>query len=301
MSVLIVGTTALDSINTPKAKNPRLLGGSASHAAVAASFFAPTRLVGIVGGDFPPSHVKLYASRGICLKGLERVKDGQTFHWHGEYEVNMNNRRTLNTVLGVIENWSPRLPGDYEKTPYVLLANISPSIQLAVLDQLSKPKFVIADTMDLWLNVALPDLLKLLKRIDCLVLNDSEARQLTEDDNVVSALAKIHKLGPKYVIIKKGEHGSILSGPSGMFVAPAYPLQKVVDPTGAGDSFVGALLGYVASQKGGNIEKHLRKAMIHGAVVASFCCEGFGLVRTVKATQQHIRDRVKHLERIARF
>ncbi|MEN9732083.1 MAG: hypothetical protein RLZ45_78 [Verrucomicrobiota bacterium] len=301
MSVLIVGTTALDSINTPKAKNPRLLGGSASHAAVAASFFAPTRLVGIVGGDFPPSHVKLYASRGICLKGLERVKDGQTFHWHGEYEVNMNNRRTLNTVLGVIENWSPKLPGDYEKTPYVLLANISPSIQLAVLDQLSKPKFVIADTMDLWLNVALADLLKLLKRIDCLVLNDSEARQLTEDDNVVSALAKIHKLGPKYVIIKKGEHGSILSGPSGMFVAPAYPLQKVVDPTGAGDSFVGALLGYVASQKGGNIEKHLRKAMIHGAVVASFCCEGFGLVRTVKATQQHIRDRVKHLERIARF
>jgi len=301
MSVLIVGTTALDSINTPKAKNPRLLGGSASHAAVAASFFAPTRLVGIVGGDFPPSHVKLYASRGICLKGLERVKDGQTFHWHGEYEVNMNNRRTLNTVLGVIENWSPKLPGDYEKTPYVLLANISPSIQLAVLDQLSKPKFVIADTMDLWLNVALADLLKLLKRIDCLVLNDSEARQLTEDDNVVSALAKIHKLGPKYVIIKKGEHGSILSGPSGMFVAPAYPLQKVVDPTGAGDSFVGALLGYVASQKGGNIEKHLRKAMIHGAVVASFCCEGFGLVRTVKATKQHIRDRVKHLERIARF
>jgi sugar/nucleoside kinase (ribokinase family) len=301
MSVLIVGTTALDSINTPKAKNPRLLGGSASHAAVAASFFAPTRLVGIVGGDFPPSHVKLYASRGICLKGLERVKDGQTFHWHGEYEVNMNNRRTLNTVLGVIENWSPKLPGDYEKTPYVLLANISPSIQLTVLDQLSKPKFVIADTMDLWLNVALADLLKLLKRIDCLVLNDSEARQLTEDDNVVSALAKIHKLGPKYVIIKKGEHGSILSGPSGMFVAPAYPLQKVVDPTGAGDSFVGALLGYVASQKGGNIEKHLRKAMIHGAVVASFCCEGFGLVRTVKATKQHIRDRVKHLEKIARF
>ncbi len=301
MSVLIVGTTALDSINTPKAKNPRLLGGSASHAAVAASFFAPTRLVGVVGGDFPPSHVKLYASRGICLKGLERVKDGQTFHWHGEYEVNMNNRRTLNTVLGVIENWQPRLPGDYEKSPYVLLANIAPSIQLAVLDQLSKPKFVIADTMDLWLNVALPDLLKLLKRVDCLVLNDSEARQLTEDDNVVSALAKIHKLGPRFVIIKKGEHGSILSGPGGMFVAPAYPLLKVVDPTGAGDSFVGALLGYVASQKGGNIEKHLRKAMIHGAVVASFCCEGFGLVRTVKADKKAIRDRVKHLERIARF
>jgi len=289
MSVLIVGTTALDSINTPKAKNPRLLGGSASHAALAASFFAPTKLVGVVGGDFPSKYVKLYSSRGIDLKGLERIKDGQTFHWHGEYEVNMNNRRTLSTELGVIENWSPKLPGDYERTPYVLLANIAPAIQLTVLDQISKPKFVIADTMDLWLNVALPDLLKLLKRIDCLVLNDSEARQLTEDDNVVSSIAKIHKLGPRYVIIKKGEHGSLLSGPSGLFVAPAYPLKQVVDPTGAGDSFVGGLLGYVAAQKSGSVEKHLRRAMIHGAVVASFCC---------KAT---IAGRVRELEKLARF
>ncbi|MBN9692713.1 MAG: sugar kinase [Verrucomicrobia bacterium] len=301
MSVLIVGTTALDSINTPKAKNPRLLGGSASHAALAASFFAPTKLVGVVGGDFPAKYLKLYASRGIDLTGLERVKDGQTFHWHGEYEVNMNNRRTLNTVLGVIENWSPKLPGEYERTPYVLLANIAPAIQLTVLEQMSKPKFVIADTMDLWLNVALADLLKLLKKVDCLVLNDSEARQLTEDDNVVSALAKIHKLGPRYVIIKKGEHGSLLSGPGGLFVAPAYPLKKVVDPTGAGDSFVGGLLGYVAAQRSGSVEKHLRRAMIHGAVVASFCCEGFGLSATLKATKATINARVRELEKLARF
>ena len=301
MSVLIVGTTALDSINTPKAKNPRLLGGSASHAAVAASFFAPTKLVGVVGGDFPAKYLKLYGARGIDLTGLERVKDGQTFHWHGEYEVNMNNRRTLNTVLGVIENWSPKLPGEYERTPYVLLANIAPAIQLTVLEQMSKPKFVIADTMDLWLNVALADLLKLLKKVDCLVLNDSEARQLTEDDNVVSALAKIHKLGPRYVIIKKGEHGSLLSGPGGLFVAPAYPLKKVVDPTGAGDSFVGGLLGYVAAQRSGSVEKHLRRAMIHGAVVASFCCEGFGLSATLKATKATINARVRELEKLARF
>ena len=301
MSVLVVGTTALDSINTPKAKNPRLLGGSASHAALAASFFGPTKLLGVVGGDFPPRYLKLFSSRGVDLKGLERVKDGQTFHWHGEYEVNMNNRRTLNTVLGVIENWSPKLPGDYEKTPYVLLANIAPSIQLSVLNQLSKPKFVIADTMDLWLNVALADLLKLLKRVDCLVLNDSEARQLTEDDNVVSALAKIHKLGPRYVIIKKGEHGSLLSSPTGMFVAPAYPLKRVVDPTGAGDSFVGGLLGYVAAQKSGSIDRHLRRAMIHGAVVASFCCEGFGLNHTVKIDRAMMKTRVRELEKIAKF
>ena len=301
MSVLVVGTTALDSIDTPKGSNPKLLGGSASHAAVAASFFSPVKLVGVVGDDFPSRYVRLFASRGINVDGLERVKGGQTFHWHGEYEINMNNRRTINTVLGVIENWSPTLPGPYETTPYVLLANIAPAIQHAVLDQVSKSKFVIADTMDLWLNVALDDLLRLLKRVDCLVLNDGEARQLTSDDNVVSALAKIHRLGPRYVIIKKGEHGSLLSGPEGLFVAPAYPLKKVVDPTGAGDSFVGGLLGYLATQKTGTPGKNLRRAMIHGSVVASFCCEGFGLSHTIKAKRSDIVRRVRELEKLARF
>jgi sugar/nucleoside kinase (ribokinase family) len=301
MSVLVVGTTALDSIKTPKSENPRLLGGSASHAAVAASFFSPTKLVGVVGGDFPTKYVKLYEKHGICLKGLERVKEGKTFHWSGEYEINMNNRRTLETVLGVIENWQPTLPGDYETTPYVLLANISPQVQHRVLDQISKPKFVIADTMDLWLNITLPDVLKLLKRVDCLVLNDSEARQLVEEDNVVNALPKIHKLGPKYVIIKKGEHGSILSGPKGLFIAPAYPLKRVVDPTGAGDSFVGGLIGYLAAQKGGTIESNLRRAIIHGSVVASFCCEGFGLNVTTKTAKAEIQARVRELEKLVSF
>lgn len=254
MSVLVIGTTALDSIKTPKSENPRLLGGSASHAAVASSFFAPTRLLGVVGGDFPAKYLTLFKKHGVCLQGLERVKDGKTFHWSGEYEVNMNNRRTVETVLGVIEHWQPALPAAYESTPFVLLANISPGVQHRVLDQVSKAKFVIADTMDLWLNIALPEVLTLLKRIDCLVLNDSEARQLVSDDNVVSALAKIHRMGPKYVIIKKGEHGSILSGPKGLFIAPAYPLRKVVDPTGAGDSFVGGLIGYLAAQKTGSVE-----------------------------------------------
>jgi sugar/nucleoside kinase (ribokinase family) len=301
MSVLVVGTTALDSIKTPKSENPRLLGGSASHAAVAASFFAPTKLVGVVGGDFPAKYIKLYEKHGLCLKGLERVADGRTFHWSGEYEVNMNNRRTLETVLGVIENWQPVLPGDYETTPFILLANISPSVQHRVLDQVSKPKFVIADTMDLWLNIALPEVLSLLKRIDCLVLNDSEARQLVSEDNVVNALPKIHKLGPKYVIIKKGEHGSVLSGPKGLFVAPAFPLKKVVDPTGAGDSFVGGLIGFLASQKSGSIETNLRRAIVHGSVVASFCCEGFGLNVTTKTAKKEILARVRELEKLAKF
>lgn len=301
MSVLVVGTTALDSIKTPKSENPRLLGGSASHAAVAASFFSPTKLLGVVGGDFPAKYISLYNKHGLCVKGLEKVKDGQTFHWSGEYEVNLNNRRTLNTVLGVIEHWSPKLPGDYETTPFVLLANISPAVQHTVLDQLAKPKFVIADTMDLWMNIALADLLRLLKRVDCLVLNDSEARQLVEEDNVPSALAKIHKLGPRYVIIKKGEHGSLLSGPKGLFVAPAYPLKRVVDPTGAGDSFVGGLIGYLAAQKSGGIETNLRRAIVHGSVVASFCCEGFGLARTTRTTKAEIAARVRELEKLAKF
>lgn len=299
MSVLVVGSTALDSIKTPKAENPRLLGGSASHAGVAASFFAPVRLVGVVGDDFPKKYLDLYRKHGIDLEGL-RVVPGQTFHWSGEYEVNMNNRRTLSTELGVFASFSPELPEDYRKTPFVLLANIAPALQIHVLDQMRKPKFVVADTMDLWLNTALTDLLRLLKRVDGLVLNDSEARQLTRDDNVITAAAKIHKLGPKYVIIKKGEHGSILSGPSGLFLAPAYPLKKVVDPTGAGDSFVGGMMGFLANSKG-SIETNLRKAMIYGSVVASFCCEGFGLNATTKTKLADIRTRVGALEKMTRF
>lgn len=291
----------MDSIKTPKRENPKLLGGSASHAAVAASFFAPTKLVGVVGEDFPKKYIHLYEKHGLCLKGLERVKGGRTFHWSGEYEINMNNRRTLETVLGVIETWQPAIPGDHETTPYILLANISPQVQHRVLDQVTNSKFVVADTMDLWLNIALADVLRLLKRIDCLVLNDSEARQLTEEDNVVNALPRIHKLGPRYVIIKKGEHGSILSSPKGLFVAPAYPLKKVVDPTGAGDSFVGGLMGYLASQKRGSVDDHLRRAILHGAVVASFCCEGFGLTATTKVTKAEIQARVRELEKITRL
>src|SRR5580698_548973 len=227
MSVLIVGSTALDSIKTPKAENPRLLGGSASHAAVAASFFAPTKLVGVVGQDFPKKYLQLYRKHDIDLEGLQ-ILPGKTFHWSGEYEVNMNNRRTLATELGVFETFNPVLPKAYQNSQFVLLANIAPSLQSHVLTQMRRPKFVVADTMDLWLNIALPDLLKLLKRVDGFVLNDSEARQLTQDDNLLSALKKIHKLGPKYVIIKKGEHGAILSGRNGLFLSAAYPLPCVV-------------------------------------------------------------------------
>jgi sugar/nucleoside kinase (ribokinase family) len=299
MSVLIVGSTALDSIKTPKAENPRLLGGSASHAAVAASFFSPVKLVGVVGEDFPRRYLRLYQRHGIDLAGLQ-IRPGKTFHWSGEYEANMNHRRTLLTELGVFETFTPTLPKSHQAAPFVLLANIAPALQLHVLNQMARPQFVAADTMDLWLNIALADLLKLLERLDAFVLNDSEARQLTKQDNLFAAFKKIHRLGPKYVIIKQGSHGSILSGPRGFFLCPAYPLPKLVDPTGAGDSFVGALIGCLAAAKG-PVDDHIRRAMIYGSVVASFCCEGFGLLRTTKLQRPQIEQRVRELQELTRF
>ena len=256
-------------------------------------------MIGVVGRDFPSKYLNLYKKHKIDLEGLQ-ILEGQTFHWSGEYEINMNNRRTLTTELGVFESFTPHLPTKHKDLPYVLLANIAPSLQHHVLDQMRRPKFVVVDTMDLWLNIALADLLKLLKRVDAFVLNDSEAHLLTKESNILNALKKIHKLGPKYVIIKKGEHGSILSGPGGLFIAPAYPLKCVVDPTGAGDSFVGAMLGYLASTSG-NLDQNLRRAIIHGSAVASFCCEGFGLNRTTRVTRDKIKQRVKELEHMVRL
>jgi sugar/nucleoside kinase (ribokinase family) len=299
MSVLIVGSTALDSIKTPNSENVRLLGGSASHAAVAASFFSPVKLIGVVGRDFPDKYLALYRRHKIDLSGLQ-ILPGKTFHWSGEYELNMNNRRTLLTELGVFETFTPTLPELHRDSEFVLLANIAPALPHHVLDQIRKPRFVVADTMDLWLNIALPDLLKLLPRIDGFVLNDSEAAQLTQEDNLFRALKKIHVLGPKYVIIKKGSHGSMLSGPKGIFLCPAYPLHTVEDPTGAGDSFVGGLMGYLATAKGA-IAANIRRAMVYGSVTASFCCEGFGLTRTTKIKRADIEKRVKELEKMTRF
>jgi cytidine kinase len=299
MSVLIVGSTALDSIKTPKSQNPRLLGGSASHAAVAASFFSPVKLIGVVGEDFPQPYLALYRKHKIDLEGLQIVP-GKTFHWSGEYEVNMNNRRTLVTELGVFETFTPRLPASCRDIPFVLLANIAPSLQLHVLNQMRRPKFIVADTMDLWLNIALPDLLKLLRRVDAFVLNESEARQLTQEDNLFNAAKKIHKLGPKHVIIKKGEHGAILSDRDGLFISPAFPLPKVIDPTGAGDSFVGGMMGYLAAAKG-PVRSNLRRAMVYGSVVASYCCEDFGLKKTTRLTRSHIEKRMRMLEKMTRF
>jgi len=299
MSVLIVGSTALDSIKTPVAQGHRLLGGSASHAAIAASFFTRVKLVGVVGDDFPQAYLELFRRRKIDLTGLE-LRKGKTFFWAGEYEPDMNRRRTIKTVLGVFETFKPQLPEPHRAAKFVLLANIAPTLQLHVLEQMRNPRFVAADTMDLWLNTALSDLLKLLRRVDAFILNDSEARHLTGEINLLRAAIKITKLGPKYVIIKKGEHGAILWDGAWPFIAPAYPLANVVDPTGAGDTFAGALVGYLASART-SLPAAIRRGMIYGSVVASFCCEGLGLQRTAKLTRQQIERRLAELKRLCSF
>lgn len=300
MSLIIVGTTALDSIKTPYHENPRLLGGSASHAAVAASFFSKPNLLGIVGEDFPEEYIGLYEKHSINIDGLERA-DGKTFHWSGEYEVNMNNRKTLETELGVVENFSPSLTAEQKSSKYVLLANSAPQLQHSVLKQIERPEFTIVDTMDLWLNIAREELLSLLKDVDCLVLNDSEAHLFTEEDNIVIAAKKLHATGPKYVIVKKGEHGAILSSPNGYFISPAYPLEDLVDPTGAGDSFVGGLVGFLANNPDGDLEQRLRKGMMYGTIAASFCCQGFGLHKTTETTKDQINQRLDELKAMTAY
>jgi sugar/nucleoside kinase (ribokinase family) len=292
MPVLVVGSIALDNIKTATAEHKNLLGGSASYAAVAASFFGPVNLVGVIGNDFPPQHKELYAKRGIDLTGLE-LADGLTFTWTGEYEVNMNNRKTLAIALNVFEKFEPKLPESYRETPYVLLGNIAPSLQRMVCKQIRKPKFVVADTMDLWIGMARADLLELLKEVDMLILNDSEAKQLTEEDNLIRAGKKIVALGPKYVAVKKGEHGCLLFGKNGEFFSTgAFPLESIQDPTGAGDCFAGGFIGHLARTDDISFS-NLKEAVIQGTLVASFCCEEFSLRRLEKLSGSEIGDRRK--------
>jgi len=292
MPVLVVGSIALDHIKTPTAEHHQLLGGSASYAAVAASFFGPVNLVGVVGDDFPPQHRQLFADRKIDLTGLE-VAPGQTFCWSGEYEMNMNNRRTLSVALNVFEKFQPKLPESYRETPYVLLGNIAPSLQRMVCKQVRQPKFVVADTMDLWIGMARADLLELLKEVDMLILNDSEAKQLVEEDNLIVAGKKIAALGPRYVAVKKGEHGCLLFGRDGEFFSTgAFPLEHIHDPTGAGDCFAGGFIGHLARTDDTSFA-NLKEAIIQGTLVASFCCEEFSLRRLEKLHESEIHERRK--------
>ena len=256
-------------------------------------------LVGIVGEDFPKKYLDLYRKHGVNLNGLE-IATGKTFRWSGEYESNMNNRRTLSIALNVFEKFNPTLPAQYRSAPFVFLANISPQIQMHVLSQVTKPKFVVADTMDLWINIAKDALLELLTKIDCLILNESEARELMKDASLIKAGRALLKLGPKFVCIKKGEHGCLLFGKDLFFSAPAFPLEDIHDPTGAGDCFAGAFTGYLAKTGKVNADT-LRKAVIYGSVIASFNVENFSLTRLQTLTPAEIESRYQSFRQMSHF
>ncbi len=290
MSVLIVGSIALDTVKTPVEEHADLLGGSASYAALGASFFSPVKLVGIVGDDFPESEFAFWKERQIDASGVQRVA-GKTFRWSGEYAWDMNTRETRSVALNVFEHFRPDLPENYRQTDFVLLANIAPALQSHVLDQMKRPRFIVADTMDLWIHTTRADLDALLPRVDLLILNDSEARELTKETSLIKAGRKIRAAGPKYVAIKKGEHGALLFGEDQFFSCGAYPLEDIHDPTGAGDTFAGGMAGYLASKGETPDFAHLRRAVIYGSVLASFNVEAFSLERMRTLTKEEIRVR----------
>jgi sugar/nucleoside kinase (ribokinase family) len=304
MPVLVVGSIALDTVKTPAEEHADLLGGSASYAAVSASFFTDAELVGIVGDDFPAAHVEYFRSRRIDVAGLQQVA-GESFRWSGEYMADMNVRETRSVALNVFEHFTPHLPDAYRRTPYVLLANIAPSLQSHVLNQMGRARFVVADTMDLWITIAKPDLMELIKRVDLLILNDGEAKLLTGEPNLIKAAQLIRGYGPTYVAIKKGEHGCLLFGnPAAgeFFSCPAYPLADLHDPTGAGDCFAGGLIGRLARDDAPEITfAQLRSAVVSGSVLASFNVEAFSLERLRTLTAGEVDARYLDFQRMSQF
>lgn len=290
MSLLVVGSIAFDSVETPTDRRDNVIGGSATYFSYAASYFTPVNLVGVVGEDWPAEHTALLESRNINTEGLEIKPGEKTFSWKGKYLPNMNDRETLEVNLNVFETFSPVLPESYKDTPFVFLANGAPTVQMQVLDQVSNPKLVVADTMDLWINIQKNDLLELIKRIDGLVLNDSEARLLTGEENLVKAGKAVLELGAKFCVLKKGEHGAMYFDEDDCYVLPAFPTEQVLDPTGAGDSFAGGMMGYLASQDAID-PASIKRALVYGTLVASFNVEDFSLERMKQIEREALEQR----------
>ncbi len=301
MSVLVVGSVALDSVETPFGSVKNALGGSATYISAAASYFtAPIRLVGVVGGDFSKSNIHFLEQRGIDLEGLEIIEDGKTFHWAGKYHYDLNSRDTLTTELNVFETFNPKIPERYRKSKFVCLGNIDPVLQRRVLEQIERPRLVICDTMNFWIERKNADLRETLKFIDVIVLNDSEARLLAREPNLIKAARVIRNLGPKIVIIKKGEHGAMLITEQTIFSAPAYPMEDIFDPTGAGDSFAGGFVGWLGRTDDLS-EENLKKAVIYGSAMASFCVEKFSVEGLRDLTYLQIQDRYRAFRELSRF
>jgi sugar/nucleoside kinase (ribokinase family) len=301
MPLVVVGSVALDSVETPAhGRRDDVLGGSAVFFSYAASFFAPVRLAGVVGEDWPPQHLEMLRQRKIDTSGLQTIAGGKTFRWSGRYLSNMNDRETISLNLNVMAQFDPVLPDDYRQSKFLFLANGATEIQLRVIDQCPGAELVVADTMDHWIVNDRDNVLKMLKRIDGLVLNDSEAKLLTGDENVVRAGHGILRMGPRFVVVKKGEHGAIFFSQHETYVLPAFPTCEVVDPTGAGDCFAGGMMGYLAEQ--GNFEpKTLKQAMAYGTVVASFCVEDFSLDRLRQIDRASIDRRLADYQQMLTF
>jgi len=296
VSLVVVGSVALDTVITPSERRSNVLGGSVSYACLAASFFSKVGMVGVIGRDFPGHGIRTYTKAGIDITGLQKA-DGKTFRWAGEYEADMNNRKTLSTELNVFAGFEPELPESYRNSPFLFLANISPELQIHVLSQVRKPKFVAVDTMDLWIKTAKSSLARLFNRVNLIMVNDSEARMLSGESNLARAASSILGMGPEYVIVKKGEHGAVLFSRSGRFMVPAFPVDNVLDPTGAGDTFAGGFMGFLAMS--GKVDwDSLRRAMLYGSVIASFGVEAFSVERLVVLRRIEIARRLAAFERM---
>ncbi|MCM2333904.1 MAG: PfkB family carbohydrate kinase [Anaeromyxobacteraceae bacterium] len=299
MSLLVVGSVALDSLETPFGRREEILGGSACYFSTCASYFGPVRVVAVVGEDFPQEHVDFLASRGVDLAGLVR-KPGRTFRWKGKYEFDLNTAHTLDTQLNVFADFQPDLPAAYRDSEYVFLGNIDPDLQRAVLDQVRGPRFVACDTMNFWISSKRESLLKTLKRVDLLFVNDAEARQLSGEHNIVKAARRILSFGPRAVVVKRGEYGALYFSGGEVFAASAFPLPDVFDPTGAGDSFAGGFMGYLAKSRS-EAPGVMRRAIVLGSVLASYAVEQFSLDRLRGLTADEIRGRYAEARQLAHF
>ena len=300
--LLAVGTVAFDAIETPFGKTDKILGGSGTFVGLAASQFGiETGVVSVVGGDFPEDYLNMMNAKGINTDGIEIVKEGKTFFWSGKYHNDMNSRDTLITELNVLEHFQPVVPANFKDAGIVMLGNLHPLVQASVLDQMNKkPKLIVLDTMNFWMDIALDDLHAVLKRVDVITINDEEARQLSGEYSLVNAAKKIHEMGPKYVVIKKGEHGALLFHKGDMFYAPALPLAEVFDPTGAGDTFAGGFCGYLAKTENISFD-NMKNAIIYGSNLASFCVEKFGTERMQELKSEEVQKRLQAFKELTQF
>ncbi len=300
--LLIVGTVAFDAIETPFGKTDKILGGAGTYIGLSASFFnLKPAIVSVVGDDFPHEYLEMLKAKGIDVSGIEIVPGGKTFFWSGKYHNDLNSRDTLATELNVLADFKPVVPEDFKDADVVMLGNLHPLTQASVLDQMDRrPKLVVLDTMNFWMDCALPELLEVIKRIDVITINDEEARQLSGEYSLVKAAAKIHTMGPKYVVIKKGEHGALLFHGKEVFFAPALPLEEVFDPTGAGDTFAGGFAGYIAQSENVSFD-NMKNAIIYGSNLASFCVEQFGTQRMEALERDEVAQRLKQFRALTQF